>query len=152
MPAWWESGLAFACQRSAKCCHARGGYAHVFLSRREQRRIARRLGLPLREFLERYTVRDDEGHVGLRFAAGRCVLLDGRDCSVHESKPEQCRTWPFWPELLSSRTAWEREVVGFCPGASTGPVVPAGEIRRQLAQIEAADAEEAAEAEARARE
>lgn len=151
MAAWWNEGLPFACTQSGKCCHARDGYAHVHLNRREQLRLARHLGLPLREFLATYTQTDPDGHVGLRFVNGRCVLLDGAACSVHEAKPTQCRTWPFWPELLRSRAAYDREVRSFCPGSRAGPIVPGAAIRSQLLQIEAADAAEEAEAAARVR-
>jgi hypothetical protein len=116
------------------------------LSRREQRRLARHLGLRLCEFLDRYTRRDEDGHVALRFVAGRCILLDGKACSVHEAKPVQCRTWPFWPELLRSRAAYAREVQSFCPGSLAGPTVPAAAIRRQLRELAAADAESGSEA------
>lgn len=146
MAPWWEAGLPFACTQCGKCCHAREGYDHVGLSRREQRRLARFLGLPLRDFLGRYTRRDADGHVALRFVAGRCILLDGKVCSVHAAKPVQCRTWPFWPELLRSRAAYAREVQSFCPGSLVGPRVPAAAIRRQLREVAAADA--AAESEA----
>jgi Fe-S-cluster containining protein len=146
MPVWWNEGLPFACTQCGKCCHARDGYAHVVLNRREQLRLARHLGLPLREFLSRYTETDADGHVGLRFEEGRCVMLDGAACSVHEAKPTQCRTWPFWPELLASRAAYEREVRSFCPGSRSGPIVPAAAIRSQLLQIEAADSDAAEDA------
>lgn len=148
MTAWWEAGLPFACTRCGRCCHARNGYEHVRLNRREQRRLARRLGLRLRDFLDRYTRRTEDGHVGLRFVDGHCILLDGVECSVHDARPTQCRTWPFWPELLASRAAYAREVRSFCPGSTAGPLVPAAEIRRQLRELAQADAEAEEEAEA----
>lgn len=45
-----------------------------------------------------------------------CPLLtkDGR-CSVHDIKPRQCRTYPFWPELLESKEAWDSEEL-YCEG------------------------------------
>ena len=43
----------------------------------------------------------------------KCVFLssDGKQCSVYESRPVQCRTFPYWPALLSKARNWEREAV-----------------------------------------
>ena len=40
---------------------------------------------------------------------GSCPFLSQGRCTVHEIRPEQCRTYPFWPETLASRGAWEVE-------------------------------------------
>lgn len=121
----------------------------MVLNRREQLRLARHLGVPLTDFLERYTEVGADGHVSLRFEDGHCVMLDGKACSVHEAKPTQCRTWPFWPELMKSRAVYEREVRSFCPGSRNGPTVSGASIRSQLLQIELAD--DAAEQDAKRR-
>ena len=42
-----------------------------------------------------------------------------RGCGVYESRPLQCRTWPFWDGLLESRDAWEHSK-NTCPGMDTG--------------------------------
>ena len=55
-------------------------------------------------------------------------LLGGR---VYPVRPLQCRTYPFWPEVLASRQAWQREARR-CEGINRGRAVPAGRIRRQL--------------------
>lgn len=148
MRAWWDGGLPFACTQCGKCCHARGGYDKVYLQARESRRLARHLGLGLRDFHARFTVRDADGYRSLRFTGGHCVFLDGTVCYVHEAKPVQCRTWPFWPELLRSRATYAREVQSFCPGSRTGAFVPASAIRRQLRELAAADADAERDADA----
>lgn len=140
MRPWWDGGLPFACTQCGKCCHARGGYDKVHLNAQESRRLARHLGLSLRDFHTRFTERDPDGYRVLRFVAGRCTFLEGTACTVHEAKPTQCRTWPFWPELLTSRAVYAREVQAFCPGSRGGDFVPASEIRRQLQELAAADA------------
>jgi pheromone shutdown protein TraB len=51
-----------------------------------------------------------------------CVLLDeDGHCRTYEVRPNQCRTWPFWPTNLESPAAWEDAAQG-CPGIGTGPV------------------------------
>jgi uncharacterized protein len=38
---------------------------------------------------------------------------------VHSVKPVQCRTYPFWPELVEHRDVWDYEAKK-CPGINTG--------------------------------
>src|SRR5687768_2223484 len=40
-------------------------------------------------------------------APGDPVPLRRKVCSVYPVRPLQCRTWPFWPENLSSEKAWD---------------------------------------------
>ncbi len=141
MAPWWKNGLPFACTRCGKCCHARGDTDQVSVGPRESRALAGHLGLSLREFHARFTVRGEHGYRTLRFVDGHCVFLVGSSCSVHAAKPVQCRTWPFWPELLATRAAYAREVQSFCPGSRGGDFVPAAEISRQLRELAEAEAD-----------
>jgi Fe-S-cluster containining protein len=40
-------------------------------------------------------------------------------CSVYDVRPLQCRTWPFWDGLLSSKKAWD-EAGKRCHGINQG--------------------------------
>ena len=136
---WWKEGLPFACTMCGKCCHARGEVAQVYVNRAEREALADHLGLGRKEFDRRYTRRDETGHRTLSFRDGACVFLEGASCRVHEAKPVQCRTWPFWAENLESPAAWQEAVLDFCPGSrAEEPVVPAAEIARQAAATDAA--------------
>lgn len=104
----------------------------------ERERLAARLGLSLGEFNKRYTRSEDDGSRVLLFRDRACIFLEDGLCSVHEDKPVQCRTWPFWDELLESQEVYEREVLRFCPGSRVGEVVHAAEIRRQARETERA--------------
>lgn len=110
----------------------------MYVNARERHALADHLELSLGAFNRRYTRSEDDGSRVLRFVEGRCIFLVDGLCSVHELKPVQCRTWPFWEELLVSREVYEREVRAFCPGSRTGPVVPAASIRAQMDETEAA--------------
>jgi Fe-S-cluster containining protein len=59
------------------------------------------------------------------------MFLKNKQCSVYEARPNQCRTWPFWPEVMNAKS-WKKDVADFCPGVGKGPVIPAKEIERQL--------------------
>ncbi|NQU50830.1 MAG: YkgJ family cysteine cluster protein [Planctomycetes bacterium] len=135
---WWADGLPFSCQQSGRCCHRRGDIGYVYVNYRERKALAEQLSLSVAEFTKRFTVAEDDGARVLRFEEGRCVFLDGVSCQVHSSKPVQCRTWPFWQEVLASEETYEKEVRSMCPGSRQGPLVPAAEISRQLEETEQA--------------
>lgn len=60
-----------------------------------------------------------------------CQFLKGKACSIYEARPTQCRTWPFWPEVMNAKT-WAKDVVSFCPGVGKGPLISAETIERTL--------------------
>ena len=63
-----------------------------------------------------------------------CVFLDRESlpgkavCSIHTTRPKQCRTFPWWPEVIKTKAAWER-TGKTCEGINRGNVVPVEEIR-----------------------
>jgi len=129
---WWSAGVRFECQRSGRCCVSRGGYGYVYLTLADRRLLAASLGLPTREFTKRYCEKT-EGHIHLKEKPGRgeCLFLDGTSCGVYEARPVQCRTWPFWPELMKPKE-WCREVRDFCPGVGKGRLHSEDEIEKVL--------------------
>ena len=113
-------GLDFACTGCSKCCKVKGT---VTATNEEVDAMAKVAGIPLDEFSQLHVLRNDEEYASLRSRRGfdgseTCTLLgeDGR-CTVYDARPLQCRTYPFWSELLSSRDAWDREAVA--PGSGT---------------------------------
>ena len=52
-----------------------------------------------------------------------CVFLTARPptaCQIHPARPEQCRTWPFWPELIDDPDKLE-DAMRLCPGIEKLP-------------------------------
>lgn len=119
---WWEGRLAFECTACGRCCVNHGeGYEFVFSTVAERHALARHLGVTLREFERRFCERRD-GALSFASRGEACVFLDERGrCSVYALRPTQCRTFPFWPELLEDEETWERDVASFCPGVGRGP-------------------------------
>lgn len=115
--------LRFECTGCGACCSGDGDQ-YVFLGPDEVPAIARHLGIGRRWFRRRYTMRAPDGERVLRMSDGACVFLrqDGR-CEIYDARPVQCRTYPFWPELVTSRQAWRREAVR-CEGIGRGARVP----------------------------
>lgn len=127
---FYQQGLRFECTGCGECCKTRGGHAYVYVTRKERRRLAEHLGLPTRSFTARYCEKTD-GLFHLRDPASTCQFLDGVRCTVYAARPEQCRTWPFWPENMNAR-AWKTEVQPGCPGVGIGKLHSRGEIEQVL--------------------
>jgi Fe-S-cluster containining protein len=62
-----------------------------------------------------------------------CIFLrsvgGARQCAIYPVRPAQCRSWPFWPENLSSPEAWNRAALR-CPGINRGRLHTCTEIER----------------------
>jgi len=114
----------FRCRRSGNCCARPEGVVRV--SSEDIRRIADHL-------------RESETAVRARFVAmrgdrlidgpgGRCPFLeDGREtrCRIYAVRPQKCRDWPYWEELLDDPAALQR-AARLCPGIelSSLPLYP----------------------------
>ena len=112
---WHDSQtLHFQCQECGHCCAYEPGV--VLLTDQEADNIARALGVSDDELSMRY-LRVVNRRLALKERPNYdCVLLDeGRRCLVYEVRPQQCRTWPFWPSNLESQESWERAALE-CPG------------------------------------
>jgi Fe-S-cluster containining protein len=106
------------------------GY-YVFLSAAEAEAIRLYMQLSRRWFRRRYLERLEEGElVTASGPDGRCVFLDSEgQCRIYPVRPLQCQSYPFWPELVCSKTAWQREAHR-CEGINRGKVVASGRIRK----------------------
>jgi Fe-S-cluster containining protein len=105
----------------------------VFLSPAESERIRAYLKLSLSWFRRRYLNRLESGETVLAATVDdHCIFLagDGR-CRIYPVRPLQCSTYPFWPELVGTRQAWQRESRR-CEGINAGAAVPVQTIRRAL--------------------
>lgn len=126
------TALRFECTGCGKCCLGNEDN-YVRLSAAEAERIRLHLGLSKDWFRRRYLVRLEPGlGRGLALRDGRCVFL-GEDlrCSIYPVRPTQCRTYPFWPEVLRSRGAWKAEAKR-CEGIDRGNTIEVRLVDRQL--------------------
>jgi Fe-S-cluster containining protein len=134
--------LRFECTVCGKCCTTHGEYAYVYVDDDEVLDLARFLELSPREFRRKYTFVDEDGWRQLAFSGDRCIFLDesGR-CDVYEARPVQCRTFPFWPEMIRAG-GWTPDAQARCEGLGRGRLWSSEEIEaRMLEFIEASDEE-----------
>ena len=124
--------LHFECTQCGRCCSGGGEY-HVFLSATEADRIRVTLALSKGWFRRRYLKRLQSGELTVQLGAtGRCSFLDAQGrCRVYAARPTQCRTYPFWPEVLRSQATWRAEAAR-CEGIGRGAVVPLARVRAAL--------------------
>jgi uncharacterized protein len=116
-------GVRFTCQRGCiNCCNMEG---YVYLTEDDLKRAAKFTGMSRRAFEARYVYRTSRQ---MRFRKPRdkqCPFLIDNGCSIHPAKPTQCRTFPFWPELVERPAAWKR-IGRYCPGIGKGPLIQIG--------------------------
>jgi len=137
MSDWFEDGLCFSCTQCGNCCT--GPTGAVWFTEHEAIAMASKLEITPDQFYQRYARK-----IGARWSLTErpfegkydCVFLDRSTetikCSLYNARPSQCRTWPFWSELLKSKKSWElAKKQTPCPGMDTGKLIPASEIRIQ---------------------
>jgi Fe-S-cluster containining protein len=127
--------LRFECQPGCtSCCNVKG---YVYLTEDNLKQAADFLELTPGEFEQRYVYRTR--HL-LRLRKPRnsqCHFLLESGCSIHPAKPTQCRLFPFWPEVVKTKTAWEA-VGKRCPGIGKGKLIQIGEALETASEMERA--------------
>ncbi len=124
---WFKDGLCFECTRCGNCCKGPG---YVWVKDREIRAMAEHLDMDVDEFGRRFLKRY-KGRLSLteKGPEHRCILLGDDDrCMVYPVRPDQCKTFPFWPLPVKRREEWEA-LKEYCPGVDRGRLYTRDEIR-----------------------
>ncbi len=126
-----EEGLRFGCTQCGKCCTGEPGY--VWLDEADIENLSTELKLSRQEFLKRYTRFVDDHYALLEMPRTfDCIFLEGKQCRVYKARPKQCGTFPFWPENLATKEAWEGTAKR-CEGInSDAPLVSLKRIKQVL--------------------
>jgi Fe-S-cluster containining protein len=118
---WYADGLKFTCTRCGECCKGPApGYVEV--DEAQIARLAEHLELAPEAFSRRYVrwVSNLGVYSLTEKRNGDCVFWsDDQGCTVYEARPTQCRTFPFWPEVMTGPDAWD-EYAAECPGMTRG--------------------------------
>ncbi|KAJ0409080.1 hypothetical protein P43SY_002214 [Pythium insidiosum] len=105
-----DSQFQFRCTQCGKCCTGKGGRVRV--NGREREEISALLGVSTHELTTRFLTRDEQssadGHWLIRQTDddSQCVFLRGKQCSIYQARPTQCRTFPWWPQNVISEYDW----------------------------------------------
>lgn len=128
---WFKEGLDFECTQCGGCCTGSAGLVEI--TRAELLQMAEFLACQPEELQRRYLRRVDQGWAiqeRERPETGEfdCLFLvrepgpSGTEltrCGIHPVRPQQCRTWPFWPSNLKSPRTW-RKAGRACEGIGRG--------------------------------
>ncbi|MGL4943257.1 MAG: YkgJ family cysteine cluster protein [Thermoguttaceae bacterium] len=116
---WYTNGLAFECEACGGCCG--GGPGFVWVTEDEITALAAAMQTPRDVWEKKYVRTVRSGRKTLRELDNYdcCLLRVDGGCSVYLSRPLQCRTWPFWPENIASKSEWKSRTRN-CPGCGNG--------------------------------
>jgi Fe-S-cluster containining protein len=128
---WFKDGLRFKCTGCGACCTGSPGY--VFVSPSDLKALISHFKMPEEEFYKIY-IRMVDGQPALidRPGSHDCVFLEKEKCSVYESRPIQCRTFPWWIHTIQTPENWKEAGVR-CEGIEhpDAPIIPAIDIATQ---------------------
>ena len=129
----YKKGIRFECQGSGNCCVSRGSYGFVYLSDIDLKRFSKYFKISIKKFKEKYCqITDGFIHLSEKYELnGNCIFLKDRKCSVYNSRPTQCRTWPFWNENMNAKV-WNEDIAINCPGIGKGKLIKSKTIERFL--------------------
>lgn len=108
----------------------------MWVTLREVQRIASLLGASVAYMTRRYTRTIGRRRSLRGVRSGACVFYDvaTKGCRIHDEKPRQCRSFPFWPSNLRDEESWL--VAGkSCEGVGVGELIGEDEITRRLRTI-----------------
>ena len=134
---FYANGMRFSCIRCSACCRFDSGY--VYLSENDTYALAAALNLSYQDFIQSYCrwVSSSNGVFTLSLKEKSnydCVFwaskpLEG--CLVYESRPLQCRSFPFWHSILDNKYRWKITAKS-CPGMDKGALNSYESIKKWL--------------------
>jgi Fe-S-cluster containining protein len=127
---WYEKGLQFECTRCGLCCTGRPGYVWVKIE--DLHRIAEFLGLRVRDFTKQYVRQIGSQWSLIEKPNGDCIFYES-GCKIYPVRPTQCRTFPFWKEVVATPNTWH-QTAKECEGMNSGRNYSAEEIQKLLVE------------------
>jgi len=137
--------VKFECTQCGQCCRGKGSY--VFLHQDEVEKIRRIVNVSAYLFKKKFLDTHPEGDLVLaQRGNGDCIFLlessamnrlnttshnRKMGCQIYKNRPVQCSSYPFWPEILTSKKTWLQEAEQ-CEGINRGNDVSSKTIERTL--------------------
>lgn len=118
---FYNDGLLFECQKCSRCCRYEPGY--VFLSHKDLTGLERALNVNKEEIIRKYCRVVDTGNSKrislLEKSNMDCIFWEPSGCSIYDYRPFQCRSFPFWSNILNTPEDWAK-AGETCPGIGKG--------------------------------
>ena len=126
---FYSEGLRFSCKRCSACCRLDPGF--VYLSENDLDKLVLETKMDKANFIKKYCrwCADDSLSL-LEKPNNDCIFWDS-GCTVYKNRPLQCRTYPFWKNILVSEENWEAAGQD-CPGINNGKLNTQAEINEYL--------------------
>ncbi len=130
---WYhDKELKFECQEGcSKCCEVESGeYGHVSFHHTDVERLSVQERKEVIWLGRANTKKHEYWEVPITWNSP-CMFLENyaadgdpdiNGCNVHNVKPKPCAAYPFWPVVMESEEAWNKEAE-FCPGIGKGDVI-----------------------------
>ncbi|MDH5648359.1 MAG: YkgJ family cysteine cluster protein [Gammaproteobacteria bacterium] len=128
-----KSVVRFECTGCGRCCTGSHNTHYIEVSSKEQRAIQEFLAVSSSWFRKRYLVPVAEDMTGIAILdTGSCTFLKkDNTCKIYPVRPKQCQTYPFWPEIMHSPVAWNREKL-YCEGIGKGEPISTVKIKKLI--------------------
>ncbi len=104
----------------------------MFLSERDVQRLAEHFSMSVVDFARKYTRLVNGVHALIDQQGHDCIFLKDKQCTVYEARPVQCKTFPWWVQIVDSENAW-LEAAKHCEGINhpDAPTIPTLHIQEQ---------------------
>ena len=111
---WYKKGLYFKCLKCSSCCSGFPGY--VWITNDEIEKTSLFLKISKKDFIKKYT-RQIKGQISLKenLINFDCCFLKDKKCLIYETRPKQCRSFPWWENNLKDLESWQ-SLKDSCPG------------------------------------
>lgn len=92
---------------------------YVYLNSKEVKALAVFLGMEEKQFKKQHTDwMPLIGHTLKTPRTGGCIFLKNGKCGVYDARPSQCRSFPYWKDIMKESAELER-AAGYCKGIMT---------------------------------
>ncbi len=136
---FYAQGLQFSCRglSCSACCRKEPGI--VYLEQKDLETLSVLTELTIEQFKKVYCryVELSNGKKVLclkELSNYDCIFWNEQaGCQVYKARPIQCRTYPFWKNVLSSKESWLAEKQR-CPGINEGELHSCSQIQKDLSE------------------
>ncbi|MFC1478382.1 YkgJ family cysteine cluster protein [Candidatus Margulisiibacteriota bacterium] len=106
--------ISFNCKQCGHCCNREG---LVFLTTEDLHNLMEFFAMDYESFKQKYLSTFQRRLILKEHSEGGCIFAHtaNHKCPVYEVRPEQCRTYPFWPEAKMNKD-WYKNESRECPG------------------------------------